>query len=163
MSTVHNANFSLGAYEYLTKKANGRNTDVSRLFIYYNARVKDRRSHQVVDSGCTMTSAIESLAELGTCLESIWPYNISHVNTRPSDQAYREAADHRITSALRINISLHEMKSCLAQGFPFAFGLQLYASFDQAAKTGVVPTPNMWENGRQAHGRFEMTLPREIE
>lgn len=144
--------YLLGAYEYLTKKANGRDTDISRLFIYYNARVKDQRTNQVVDSGCTMTSAIESLSELGTCLESVWPYNISEVNKRPNDQAYQEGAQHRITSALRVNINLNEMKSCLAQGFPFAFGLKLYGSFDQASKTGVVPMPNYWENGRQAHG-----------
>jgi hypothetical protein len=46
------------------------------------------------------------------------------------------------------------MKSCLAQGFPFAFGLRLYSSFDQASKTGIVPMPNAWENGRQSHGRL---------
>ncbi len=144
----------LGAYEYLTKKANGRNTDVSRLFIYYNARVKDQKSNKVVDSGCTMTSAIEALEEFGTCLESVWPYDISRVNTRPNEQAYQEAERHKITEALQVDINLYEMKSCLAQGFPFAFGLKLYTSFDQAAKTGVVPMPNLWDNGRQSDGRF---------
>ncbi|CAF1283762.1 unnamed protein product [Rotaria sordida] len=34
------ANCLAGAYEYLTKKSNGMNMDVSRLFIYYNARIK---------------------------------------------------------------------------------------------------------------------------
>jgi hypothetical protein len=101
-----------------------------------------------------MTSAIEALEEFGTCLESHWPYDISRVNTRPNESAYQEAKHHTITEALRININLYEMKACLAQGFPFAFGLQLYTSFDQAAKTGVVPMPNAWDNGRQAHGRF---------
>jgi len=101
-----------------------------------------------------MTSAIEALEEFGTCLESIWPYDISRVNTRPNQSAYQEAKNHKITEALRIDINLYEMKSCLAQGFPFAFGLRLYTSFDQAAKTGVVPMPNLWDNGRQSHARF---------
>lgn len=100
-----------------------------------------------------MTSAIEALEELGTCLESVWPYDISRVNTRPTEQSYAEAKRHRITEALRIDINLYEMKSCLAQGFPFAFGLKLYASFDQASTTGVVPMPNTWDGGRQSHGR----------
>jgi hypothetical protein len=143
-----------GAYEYLTKKANGRNTDVSRLFIYYNGRVKDQKSPIVVDSGCTMTNAIEALEEFGTCLETVWPYDTSRVNTRPNDQSYQEAQHHKITEALRVDTDLNEMKSCLAQGFPFAFGLKLYTSFDQASKTGVVPMPNFWDNGRQSHGRF---------
>ena len=143
----------LGAYEYLLKKTSGCDIDVSRLFIYYNARVKDQKSEKVVDTGCTMTSVIEALEEFGTCLESIWPYDISRVNTRPNDQAYQEAKRHKITEALRININLYEMKSCLAQGFPFAFGLKLYSSFDQAATTGVVPMPNTEDNGRQSDGR----------
>jgi hypothetical protein len=101
-----------------------------------------------------MTSAIEALEEYGTCLESVWPYDTSRVNTRPNDQSYQEAQRHKITEALRVNINLSEMKSCLAQGFPFAFGLRLYSSFDQASKTGIVPMPNAWENGRQSHGRL---------
>ncbi|CAF3562084.1 unnamed protein product, partial [Rotaria sp. Silwood2] len=143
------ANCLAGAYEYLIKKANGLDTDFSRLFIYYNARVKDQKTQKVVDTGCTMTSAIEALEEFGTCLESTWPYDISRINARPHDQAYREARNHRITEAFRINANLYEMKSCLAQGFPFAFGLRLYASFDNAATTGVVPMPKVGENRRK--------------
>lgn len=125
------------------------------MFIYYNARVKDQRSQNVKDTGCTMTSAIEALEEFGTCLESVWPYDISRVNARPENQAYDEAKRHKITEALQLDINLYEMKSCLAQGFPFAFGLRLYSTFDQAAKTGVVPMPNAWDNNRQSHGRFD--------
>lgn len=142
----------LGAYEYLTKKSHGRNTDVSRLFIYYNSRSKDSRSNFLMDSGCTMTSGIEALEEFGTCLESIWPYNISDVNTRPNDRAYQEAKNHKITEALEIDIDLNEMKSCLAQGFPFAFGLRLYRSFDKASTTGLVPLPDLSDRTRSAHG-----------
>jgi C1A family cysteine protease len=144
----------LGAYEYLTKKSNGRNTDVSRLFIYYNARVKGDNSGTIVDSGCSMTDAIEALEEFGVCLESIWPYDISQVNTRPNNQAYDQAVNHKINEALQVNIDLDEMKSCLAQGFPFAFGLKLYSSFDKAAHTGVVPMPNAGDGNRQSDGRF---------
>ena len=76
------------------------------------------------------------------------------VNARPSDQAYQEAKKHTIKEALQIDIDLHEMKSCLAQGFPFAFGLRLYRSFDRASTTGVVPMPNTSERIRSSHGRF---------
>ncbi len=138
----------------MTKKSNGRNTDVSRLFIYYNARAKDSRSRALTDSGCTMTSAIETLEEFGICLESNWPYEISKVNTRPSDRAYEEARNHKITEALQIDIDLDEMKSCLAQGFPFAFGLRLFKSFNKALRTGVVPMPIASDRVRSSHGRF---------
>lgn len=102
-----------------------------------------------------MAHAIEALEEFGTCLESIWPYDTARVNARPNDEAYNEASNHKITEAFQIDIDLNEMKSCLAQGFPFAFGLKLYASFDEAAKTGVVPLPSKQESSRKSHGRLE--------
>jgi len=89
-----------------------------------------------------LTSAIESLEELGTCLESVWPYDISKYNKRPTDEAYRQAKQHPITDALRIKINLHDMKSCLAQGFPFAFGLILFQSFTPTNRSGVVSKPS---------------------
>src|SRR5579871_4377815 len=88
----------VGAYEYLLKKAYNSNIDVSRLFIYYNARTK-KNATNITDSGCSMTNAIEALEELGTCLESVWPYDVSSVNTRPNDEAYQQAQDHQITEA----------------------------------------------------------------
>jgi len=106
-----------------------------------------------------MTSAIEALEESGVCLESIWPYDISQVNVRPSDQAYQSAQPHKITEALQVNIDLNQMKTCLAQGYPFAFGLKLYKSFDQAANTGVVPMPNASDGSRQSDGRSIGFIP----
>jgi hypothetical protein len=100
-----------------------------------------------------MTDAIEALEEYGTCLESIWPYDISRVNTRPDDEAYEQAEKHKIREALQVNLDLDEMKSCLAQGFPFAFGLRLFTSFDKARETGVVPMPDLSDGARQSHGR----------
>jgi hypothetical protein len=101
-----------------------------------------------------MTSIIEAIEEQGTCLESIWPYDISQVNVRPSDEAYQQAKPHKITEALQVNIQLNEMKSCLAQGFPFAFGLKLFSSFDKAAQSGIVPMPGKSDTGRTSDGRF---------
>jgi hypothetical protein len=152
--TIYYLYLFLGAYEYLTKKSTGYNTNVSRLFIYYNARVKSNNSELIDDFGCSMTDAIEALEEFGTCLESIWPYDISNVNIRPNDEAYEQAKNHKINKALHLNIDLNEMKSCLAQGFPFAFGLRLYSSFDKALKNGIVPKPSIWEQDGQAYGRF---------
>ncbi|CAF3113827.1 unnamed protein product [Rotaria sp. Silwood2] len=150
------ANSLAGAYEYLLKKRNESNIDVSRLFIYYNGRAKKDQTAAITDKGCSMTNAIEALEEFGTCFESLWPYDISSVNVRPPDEAYEQAKDHQITSAFKINIDLHEMKSCLAQGFPFAFGLRLYKSFDKAGKTGFVPMPNQDEQSRSEHGRHAL-------
>ncbi len=133
----------IGAYEYLLKRTSGYDIDVSRLFIYYNARAKDEEEsgNDIEDSGCTITSAIESLEESGTCFGSIWPYYTKHVNKCPHGEAYDAAQNNKITDALRINNNLYEMKSCLAQGYPFVFGLELFKSFDKAGEKGIVPIP----------------------
>ncbi len=130
---------------------------MSRLFIYYNSRVKGTQLESITDSGCSITDAIEALEECGTCLESIWPYDISNVNICPDDEAYEQAENHKIHKALQVNLDLNEMKSCLAQGFPFAFGLRLYKSFDKATKYGIVSTPNASEQDRYI-GRFNIFL-----
>ena len=148
----------VGAYEYVTKKKDGQDIYASRLFIYYNGRVKENNDPNVTDSGCSMTCAIEALEEYGVCLENIWPYDISQVNVRPSAEAYQSAKPHKITEALQINIDLNEMKTCLAQGYPFAFGLKLYKSFDDAVDTGVVPIPNVSDGGRQSDGRSTFSI-----
>ena len=101
-----------------------------------------------------MTHAIEALEKYGTCRESLWPYDISRVNVRPDQSVYDEDQNYQLEDALQVNVDLEDMKSCLAQGYPFAFGLKLYTSFDKAAKTGVVAMPDSWEASRQSHGKF---------
>ncbi|CAF0784632.1 unnamed protein product [Adineta ricciae] len=145
------ANSLAGAYEYIIKKSEGNDIAVSRLFIYYNERAKENPSN-ITDSGATLTDGIETIEEFGVCLESFWPYDISQVNTKPSDEAYQEAVGHKITNALQVNRDLNEMKSCLAQGFPFAFGLQLYPSFNKATTGGVVRMPSSDELSGQPLG-----------
>jgi hypothetical protein len=149
---------TIGAYEYLLKKSSGSDIDVSRLFIYYNARDKGNKTNgKITDGGCTVTHAIESLQELGTCLESIWPYNTTEVNKRPNDEAFGAAEDNKIVDALQLKPNLDEMKTCLAQGFPFVFGLCLFNSFDHAKDhKGVVPTPKEAETARGTHGRSNL-------
>ncbi|CAF1251796.1 unnamed protein product [Adineta steineri] len=144
-----------GAYEYLLKKRYGRNIDVSRLFIYYTGRAK-KNEDIIKDTGCSMTHIIEALEESGTCLESLWPYDIPSVNKKPNDHAYEQAKNHKITDAFKLNFDLNEMKTCLAQGFPFAFGIHLYKSFNKATTCGVVPQPTADEQARDKHASHAM-------
>ena len=145
--------FFTGAYEYLMKKASGSDIDVSRLFIYYNARAHENDSGYIADTGCSMTDGIETLQRYGVCLESTWPYDIENVNRCPDRRSYQAADDFNITEALRVDTDLYQMRSCLAQGFPFAFGLKLFTSFVKASRSGIVPMPDGYEQGRESHGR----------
>ncbi|CAF3662622.1 unnamed protein product [Rotaria sp. Silwood1] len=131
-----------GALEYLLKKSTGDNIDVSRLFIYYNARLKAKPDGKIADSGTRIPIAIEVLKETGTCLEQIWPFDMKNLNKRPHSEAYEAAHQYKIIEALKVNIDLDDMKKCLALGYPFIFGLKTFALYQKAKKNGMVPMPN---------------------
>ncbi|NJN60397.1 MAG: hypothetical protein HC795_01635 [Coleofasciculaceae cyanobacterium RL_1_1] len=83
------ANAIAGAYEYLAMREFDQSGDVSRLFIYYNARkIWDNENE---DCGSSITAAIEALEELGACSEATWPYDPDLVLEEPSAEAYEEA------------------------------------------------------------------------
>lgn len=135
------ANAMAGAYEYLAKRTLGEAGDVSRLFIYYNARSLDNETDQ--DEGTTILNCIKVLQEMGTCPESVWPYDPESVFEEPHSEAYEAALNFRLEEAERIEVDLHAMKHCLAEGYPFAFGLPLFESFMREGNKGIpMPKPD---------------------
>ncbi len=129
-----------GAFEFLELKNGKRFDDASRLFIYYNERVIEHTVTQ--DAGAMIRDGIKTLAKQGVCSETSWPYAITKFAKKPGAGCYTEARRHRITAYARIS-TLDDMRSCLAEGFPFVFGFTVYASFESAkvAKTGVLGMP----------------------
>jgi len=149
------ANSLVGAYEYLAKRHLGEAGDVSRLFVYYYARVFDGWAKK--DQGCTITNAIKVLEEYGSCSEETWGYHPDLVNEEPHEEAIEEASNFLIEEADEIPVELYSMKHCLAEGYPFTFGLRLFKTFDHARKKGIVPMPNFsTEEGRESHGNHAM-------
>jgi C1A family cysteine protease len=148
------ANAIAGAYEYLAKRSLGDAGDISRLFIYYNARQFDGIEG---DAGSTITGSISVLQEMGACTEATWPYSPDLVDAEPDTNAYSEAEYYLLEDAQEIDVDLDAMKHCLAEGYPFAFGLRLFKSFDRAGMSGKVPMPNPdTEVGRESHGNHAM-------
>jgi len=133
-------NSIVGAMEYLDRNFKSDTIDLSRLFVYYNERVMEGTVK--TDSGAVIRDGIKSLAKLGVCPESECPYDVRKFTVKPSAKAYKDALPHRITSYERLS-TLMEMQACLAAGFPFVFGFEVFASFesDAVAKTGIVPMP----------------------
>jgi C1A family cysteine protease len=148
------ANAIAGAYEYLAKRALGDAGDISRLFIYYNARKEDGIKG---DQGSTIVGSINTLQKYGACTESTWPYELTGINRKPPGEAYEEALWFLVDEARELEVNLEVFKHCLAEGFPFVFGLRLFKSFDQARRSGRVPMPDPnTEAGRTAHGNHAM-------
>jgi len=138
------ANALAGALEFLLRKNGSTFEDKSRLFIYYNERVAGHTVRE--DSGAQLRDGIRTLAKQGACDERMWPYIERKFTAKPPATCYQDALGHRITSYRRI-LTVGEMKSCLAEGFPFVFGFMVYGSFESAntARTGVVCMPGRKE------------------
>jgi C1A family cysteine protease len=144
------ANALAGALEFLERKDKVAFEDVSRLFIYYNERAIE---HTIAsDSGAMIRDGIKTLAKQGVCAEKKWPYVILKFKVKPSPVCYKDGLNHQITSYHRI-LTLDEMRSCLAEGFPFVFGFTVYESFESqaVASTGVVNMPGPHEKSLGGH------------
>lgn len=154
------ANATAGAYEYLAKMHTGEDYDVSRLFIYYNARYIESEEDEsaIEDEGCLVQDAIEGLKQYGACSEDTYPYNIKKVNKEPHAEAYEEAANFVVEDMVHIPLKLDAWKSCLAEGYPIIFGISLFASFDKQRKKGVVPVPSPKEAQRESHDGHAMLV-----
>lgn len=144
-------NALVGALEFLEKKDNVNYIELSRLFIYYNERIIEHTVSS--DSGAQIRDGIKTLAKQGVCSEKCWPYNISKFADKPGHSCYKDASHHKITSYYRIQ-TLDEMRTCLADGYPFVFGFSVYESFEseEVAQTGIVqmPQPNEDQVGGHA-------------
>lgn len=134
------ANALVGALEFLELKDGADFVDLSRLFVYYNERVIEGTVKQ--DSGAFLRDGIKSLAKQGVCPEQEWPYRVPDFTKKPTAKCYSDAKKHQITSYHRIS-TIDEMRTCLADGFPFVFGFTVYEAFESAAvaKSGVLNLP----------------------
>ena len=117
-------------------------TPFSHLFIYYNERAMEGTINQ--DGGGQIRDGIKTLTDLGGCSEIIWPYDESKVFDKPSDAAYQEALQHKISLYMRLD-TLSDIKHCIADGYPVCFGFTVYDSFEGStvATTGIVPMPTI--------------------
>ncbi|WP_347277935.1 C1 family peptidase [Leptolyngbya sp. FACHB-711] len=149
------ANAFVGAYEYLAKRDLGEAGNVSRLFVYYNARA--REGYENDDCGSQMYCAIDSLIEYGACCEDIWANDESLICEEPDTNAYEHAANFKITEAEFIETDLDLWRHTLAEGYPIAFALNTFESFDDATQNrGRVPMPKRLDNVRETHGWHAM-------
>ena len=149
------ANAFAGAYEYLAKRNNGDSADISRLYIYYNARWLGEAADK--DCGSVMYNAIEGLKEYGACSEELWPNDDTMILDEPDQTAYDHGSNFKIVDAEYIETDLEIWKHTLAEGYPISFCINTFESFDSATKNkGRVPMPKTSDNVRETHGWHAM-------
>ena len=131
------------AYQFDEMKQSAPNPFTpSRLFIYYNERVMEGTVNS--DAGAQIRDGIKSIAKQGVCPETMWPYVISKFAAKPSPACYATALKNRAVLYRRVPRDLTQMRLCLAQGYPWVFGVSVYSSFESpaASKSGDIPMPN---------------------
>jgi len=116
----------------------------SRLFMYWNTRVKIEHSPEGEDTGVCIRDVCKALSKYYACNEDIWPYDISKFSDEPPEEAYKQAKLHKKIQYRAVPLNLNAIKHAVFQGTTVIIGIQLYDSFESAevAKTGIVPMPD---------------------
>lgn len=115
----------------------------SRLFLYYNQRKMLNTVSR--DSGAFLRDGVKCLTQFGICQETMWPYIIKRFALCPPPRCYKRALLNRALQSKNIRNTLIDMKTSLANGYPFVVGILVYSSFESntVATTGVVPYPDV--------------------
>lgn len=135
-------NGTVGALEFLQIRNGLPYEDLSRLFVYYNARLMAREQER--DVGAYIHLAFGTLSSLGTCSEKKWPYDTNKVFIRPSWGSYREAYANKIDSFYKINSTgdqrINYVKLALQAQHPVVFGMIVDEEY-QNYRGGIVSMP----------------------
>jgi C1A family cysteine protease len=139
-----------GGLEALELKDKKSLIPMSQLFVYYNERALENTVKS--DAGASLRDGIKTLAANGCCAESMWPYNIAKLETKPNSTCYTSGLNYIIQSYYRVQ-TLADMKTCLSLGYPFIFGITVYSSFESAnaTSTGIIPMPSKKERTLGGH------------
>ena len=114
----------------------------SRLLIYYDEREIEGTTG--FDAGGQIRDGIKSVHTIGTVPEGQWPYDISKFTVKPPKEVYKNAIKFQTLDYSRIlDTDINQVRAALATGLPFAFGFNVYASFEtpKVAATGLMPRP----------------------
>jgi len=145
-----------GLFQFLLIKLGRPSFVPSRLMIYWGERAIEGTKDQ--DAGANGDDGITFLQTKGVCPESTWPYDPSKFAVMPPPIAWAQASRHKLADPITIdNTNINEIKSCLASGYPIAFGFTAYPDLesDKVASTGYLPMPTP---GEQPIGGHEVLL-----
>jgi C1A family cysteine protease len=136
------ANAISGAIQFEQKKQRAKVFMPSRLFIYYNERVMEGSVNS--DAGAQIRDGVKSVANIGVCPETEWPYDINKFADKPTPKCYTDAKKCEAVGYQRLDsTNLNQLKGCIASGFPFVFGFTVYDAFESqdVAKSGLLNMP----------------------
>ena len=136
----------VGAYELLLNKSDRKKfVDLSRLFVYYNARLLDNAVDE--DVGAYVRDGIKAVNKYGVCSELAWPYIIERFTNTPNIQSYEDAQSRLIKNYYRIQ-DIKDIVDALNADKPVVTSMNVYDSFYELDNPGniILPMPTADEN-----------------
>ncbi len=138
------ANAVVGALEFLQIRNGLPYVDLSRLFVYYNARMMVQETGK--DEGSYIRLAFQTLTTLGTCTEKTWPYDLNNLFIRPTWMSYKEAYPNKINSYYRIEAEsgpelVNAIKRALRAQHPVVFGMVIDEDYTGVGNDGMISMP----------------------
>ncbi len=148
----------VGATEYQHRKAGRPAVDLSRMFVYFNAR--RMRGTEQHDNGTTIAAGMAAFLAFGAPPEASWPYDPELVTKTPDDPAFQKGLENVPAEYARVD-GIENVKGALAQGFPVVFSASVpQRCYEEAGRTGVIPPPTAAEVAeiRTQNGRHALLL-----
>ena len=149
------AQAGVGVLEYYERRAFGRHTDASRLFLYKATRNLLRWTG---DTGAYLRTTMGALVLFGVPPEEYWPYIVADFDEEPTAFCYSFARNYQTLQYFRLDPNgtaakklLVRIKAFLAAGLPSIFGFTVFSSIRQAADDGKIPYPCRGERRLGGH------------
>lgn len=121
--------------------------NLSRLFVYYNARNNENPPATNKDDGTKIRLAMDAISRYGVPSENMWAYDLNNVNKQPTISTYRAALSNRIYGYYRIDGSGEDrwgqIKTALSGGSGVVFGMKIAKNFQQPAEVIQLPTTSI--------------------
>lgn len=128
----------VAALEYHQRRLYGQHTDLSRLFLHFNAR--RMAGNEGKEMGSSLHQCLAAVLAYGVCPEEIWPYTHETRNTPPPEKAYEAARALMALEFGRVDRD-RTMVATLASGLPVPFYTMMpSAYYDEADKSGFTPS-----------------------
>jgi C1A family cysteine protease len=99
---------------------------LSRLFVYYNARSLEGTLNE--DAGTSIRDSLIGLKQYGVCDETLWMYDTSKFNVKPSQRCYKDALPRSIVKYEAL-YSIVDVAEALSLNMPVVIGMEIYESF----------------------------------
>ena len=139
------AHAGVGLVEYFERRAFGRHTDASRLFLY---KVTRNLMRVTGDSGAYLRTTMGALTLFGVPPEEYYEYVIADFDKEPPAFCYAFGQSYQAISYYRLDppgtapdALLQQIKTQLAAGLPSMFGFTVFKSIEQAGSSGKIPFP----------------------